>query len=396
MSHRNRTTDYVMTTAYQIGERTVLALFCTAFLVGCGGRDDRATAGDQALPVTATSPAPATTSPPVLKTLSESREFKDWKATCGNDGACWAFGFAPEFEAGWVRVSLQPGPDARPEVRFGYWPDGVEPELRQIDLKIDSRTFSARPDEENESGGPIGEIQSDARPVIDAMAHGSAMIISGATTQAVSLQGAAAALLWIDEKQQRLGTPTALIRKGDRPTSAVPIAPALPAVMVAPAADQMGFDRPNQQLPAALLARPEVQTCLEDSVMPDVRDMAQSYRLDDKTELWAVPCGTGAYNLTHYWYVTGKGGRSPRPTALIGASGPGGDPASPDNGTVNGEYDPKTRLLSAFAMGRGLGDCGTMQTWAWTGSAFVLAEERSMGVCAGVPAELWAVAWRTR
>ena len=177
-----------MATAYQICERAVLVLFCTAVLAGCGGRDNRAPAGDRAAPVTATSPAPAATTVPVLQTPCESREFKNWRATCGNDGACWAFGFAPEFEAGWVRVSLQPGPDARPEVRFGYWPNGDGPQSRQIALKIDSRTFSARPDEENESGGPIGVIQSDARPLIDAMAHGGAMTIIGATTQAVSLQ----------------------------------------------------------------------------------------------------------------------------------------------------------------------------------------------------------------
>jgi hypothetical protein len=68
----------------------------------------------------------------------------------------------------------------------------------------------------------------------------------------------------------------------------------------------------------------------------------------------------------------------------------------PDNSTVNGAYDPKTRTLSAFAKGRGIGDCGSAQTWAWTGDRFVLTQESTMGECAGVPSDLWPVAWRTR
>ena len=57
--------------------------------------------------------------------------------------------------------------------------------------------------------------------------------------------------------------------------------------------------------------------------MPAVGDMVMSARLDARTELWAVPCGSGAYNLTHNWYVTGPGGRDPRPAALVGTAGAG-------------------------------------------------------------------------
>jgi hypothetical protein len=124
--------------------------------------------------------------------------------------------------------------------------------------------------------------------------------------------------------------------------------------------------------------------------------MVMSARLDARTELWAVPCGSGAYNLTHNWYLTGPGGRDPRPAALIGTAGPGADPNMPDNSTVNGEYDPGSRTLSSFAKGRGIGDCGVQQTWTWTGQRFVLTMESTMGECAGVPSDFWPVAWRTR
>lgn len=372
---------------------SVLALAAFA-VAGCGDQDAAKTsaAPKAAMPATAAAPAAA----PVLQIRSETKQFRDWSATCGNDGTCWAFGFAPEFAAGWVRITLAPGPDAQPQILFGYWPDGDAKGPGQIALTIDGRAFAAALSAEGEAEAPIGEIRTDARAVIDALAQGKVMIIRGASSQDVSLHGAAAALLWIDEKQGRLNTPTALIRRGDRPAATVPVAPPLPTVTPAPAVDQTGFGDVNQTVPAALRSRTEVGTCLKESAMPAISDMVMSARLDARTELWAVPCGAGAYNVTHNWYLTGLGGRDPRPAILAGTAGPGADPVMADNSTVNGAYDPKTRTLSAFAKGRGIGDCGSAQTWAWTGDRFTLTMESTMGQCAGVRSDLWPVAWRTQ
>ncbi|NBB64026.1 DUF1176 domain-containing protein, partial [Pseudomonas sp. ODNR1LW] len=232
--------------------------------------------------------------------------------------------------------------------------------------------------------------------LLEAMAQGRSMAIFGAGRTPVSLSGAAAALLWIDEKQGRLNTTTALFRKGDRPASEVPVGPALPVAPAAPAVDQSGLGDAEKTLPPALQRLPEVASCLEDSVLPDVRDQGSAARLNDRTLLWSIPCGAGAYNLTSHWYLTDADGRNPRPVALVGTGGPGADPVRPDNTTVNGTYDPKTRILSAFAKGRGIGDCGALQTWVWTGERFALSRESVMGECAGVPADLWPVAWRAR
>lgn len=371
------------------------ALALSAFAVaGCGDKDAAKTPGapQAAMPATAAAASAA----PVLQIRSETKQFRDWSATCGNDGTCWAFGFAPEFAAGWVRITLAPGPDAQPQILFGYWPDSDAKGPGQIALTIDGRAFASTLSPEGEAEAPIGEIGANARAAIDAMAQGKVMTIRGASSQDVSLHGAAAALLWIDEKQGRLNTPTALIRRGDRPASTVPVAPPLPTVTPAPAVDQTGFGDVNQTVPAALRTRTEVGTCLKESTMPAVSDMVMSARLDARTELWGVPCGSGAYNVTHNWYLTGPDGRDPRPAILAGTAGPGADPVMPDNSTVNGAYDPKTRTLSAFAKGRGIGDCGSAQTWAWTGDRFILTQESTMGECAGVPSDLWPVAWRTR
>ncbi|MDP2410145.1 MAG: DUF1176 domain-containing protein [Pseudolabrys sp.] len=35
-------------------------------------------------------------------------------------------------------------------------------------------------------------------------------------------------------------------------------------------------------------------------------------------------------------------------------------------------FDPVTQEMTAFAKGRGLGDCGSLGTWRWNGTAFTL------------------------
>jgi hypothetical protein len=370
-----------------------LSVLSIGAVAACGEKETaKAPAASPTAPAVA-SPTPVA---PVLQARSETRRFKDWSVTCGNDGTCWAFGFAPEFAAGWVRIVLKPGPDARPQIDFGAWPDEDARPSGPIGLMIDGRTFAASLSDASQDEAPIGVITADTGAVIDAIAKGRSIVIRGFSNQVLSPSGAAAALLWIDEKQGRLETPTALIRRGDRPASAVPVAPALPVVTAAPAVDQTGFGTEGSAIPAALRARSEVRACLADSSTPAVSNMVMSARLDARTELWAVPCGSGAYNVSHNWYLTGPGGRDPRPAALVGTGGPGADPVRADNITVNGEYDPRSRTLSAFAKARGIGDCGTHQTWAWTGDRFALTEESSMGDCAGVPSDFWPVAWRTR
>ena len=330
---------------------------------------------------------------------SETREFRDWQATCDNVNACYAFGFAPDYDAGWVRISMAAGPDAEPEIAFGLWGENASGNDAPA-LMIDGRSFRAARADASDSGAPVGEITSGARDVVAAIAAARAMEVLAGDAMAISPNGASAALLWIDERQGRLGTTTALLRRGDRPPSSVPAPPALPDLEPAPAADQSGFGEDKQTLPASLRALPAVQDCLAESEHSEwlLRNV-MSARLDARTELWAVPCGAGAYNISHRWYVTGAAGADPKPAELLGSDGPRtGEEAEvwPDNATINGGYAPNARTITAFSKGRGLGDCGTSQTWLWTGRRFELQAEQSMGHCAGVPWDYWPTTWRTR
>ncbi len=362
-----------------MGRTGILA--AVGLLVGCGGDEPPAQAAAQP-----GSPAETRSSSPDAPTRSESRAFRDWRAVCDNSNECVAFGPASG-GIGWIRVGASPGPAGALSVNVGLWPG--EAPADAVTLDLDGRRYVAR----SEQGSDDFRVAAaDAPSVISGLAAGRSMSVNaGGSSQAVSLTGATAALLWIDERQGRLDTVAALVRRGRRPATAVPAAPALPVVTPAPSVAQTGYGDSGQTLPAALEALPAVKACREETSHSEwVQKEVMSARLNATTELWAVPCFVGAYNMGQDWYLADIGGRNPRPLRLPSANGETG------SGTINGGYAANSRTLTAFAKGRGIGDCGTAQTWTWTGRAFVLTAETEMQECWGVPADLWPTTWRTR
>lgn len=336
---------------------------------------------------TAQPPAEAAVAAPAVQggahPPSVTREFRDWTATCDNTNHCVAFGSAEE-NMGFVMVSLAPGPQARPVVHMGGW--GLEDGQGDVYAEIDGRRYAGKNSKVDEEGDVIA-FQTPSAQLLHDLANGSFMALRrGDEKMKVSLGGAAAAFLWIDERQGRLGTSTALIRRGDLPASSVPAAPAAPRVTLAAAVPQNGL--PQDDLSPALLAHARVKECLADTRIgerfePDV----EVARLASDKLLWSVPCGSGAYNFTQAYFITAADGSAPQPVAFLTSS------ASQD-GLVNSRYDPKTRTLFAFARGRGIGDCGVMGLWGWTGERFALLEEKEMPTCTAVPQDLWPSTWR--
>src|SRR5262249_40253484 len=104
----------------------------------------------------------------------------------------------------------------------------------------------------------------------------------------ISLSGLAAALLWIDDQQKRVGTVTALIGRGDKPAAAVPSLPALPVVKTAKRATGPG----PTKAPAAVLAKARA-VCEEEVGEPD-----DVVRLGANEVMYSFVCTnlSGAYN----------------------------------------------------------------------------------------------------
>ena len=362
--------------------RAICTAILAAGLAACGGNDRAApNPGDQAeAPPAAQGSAAAATG------RSGSRAFGDWKAVCDNGGRCVAYSGLGT--GGWLSIRMDAGPDARPEILMDLSAISGVP----IRLVIDGRSQPLTAPDGDAAGFRV-PLAAVTATLAQLAAAREIRLVAPEFEGEIPTSGASAAMLWIDERQGRLGTSTALIRRGDRPAATVPAAPVLPQVTAAPAISQAGFGDEGQTLPAALEALPAVKACrAETGFSEDISAAVMSARLDASTELWAVPCFSGAYNMGHDWYVTGPGGRNPRAATLPSAAG------ETSQGTVNGGYDAATRTLSAFSKGRGLGDCGVASTWTWTwtGRTFVLTEESSMEDCQGMTAEFWPTTWRTR
>ena len=63
--------------------------------------------------------------------------------------------------------------------------------------------------------------------------------------------------------------------------------------------------------------------------------------------------------------------------------------AEADNVVVNYDFDVRTLTLSSLDKGRGLGDCGTMSRWVWTGEFFALVRASRLEACPGALPEDW-------
>ena len=348
--------------------RTILCLAGAVAVAGCG----------------ASTTAAAPTNPPEIETRPETRAFRDWRAVCDNGGDCFAFGRAGPEVTGFVRIHMPAGPAGEPVVSVGAWgADGAD--AFQLSIDGQTRRIVIPPEEQ---GSDVGEIQGPAaRDLIRALAGGRTMQLTAGTESGnVSLSGVSAALLWIDERQGRLDTVTALLRGGARPASEVPAAPELPVIRARPAviSSQGPGDRPT--LPESIARRPEIAACRDGwGDLPEGGDVL-FHDLGPDREVWGVQCYLAAYNTGHILFLSGRDGANPRPLILDGVDEPVEIFTNVDVGWS----------IANNVRGRGLGDCGLIQEWRWAVRGFELTSERRMEECWGMPPDLWPTLWRTR
>ncbi len=345
--------------------RAFLSLALALPLIACGGSSDGS--GDNtAAPATppSASPTPVVDAqvapqPGALKT------FGDWTSGCDNGGTC---------QAGALMGEDTPAPPVLLSVERGPGPDGA------FVLRLQSETPPALPltaivdDEPVVRGGAVaGEAialtGTPAATLARRIATGRMLRIEGADGRAVgsiSLTGAAAALRWIDAQQGRAGTAGAIVARGakadDRPAPAVPVVRA-----------------PTIRGEAALLD-PQLVTTMRRTAACTDGDLpeATARPLGGGRTLALVPCTMGAYNLLSAVFMVDSGKATP--AAFDAKPAMEGDaPGVPI--VVNGDF--VDGVLTSDAKGRGLGDCGIRQRFAWDGTRFRLIEQREMAECRG-------------
>ncbi len=305
------------------------------------------------------------------------KTFGAWGIACDNGAYCTAVSMAPD-DSSIAELSIEversPAADAPVSVTIGT-PGSA---LRRVVVAIDGTPLASGNPGDDRRFTVTGPV---AMTLAKRLATGTAMTarLDGRTIPVV-ITGAAAALRYADAQQGRAGTATALVAIGDKAPATT--LPALPTILAAPLTDR------RAQAPAApLVAQMRQRTgCAADQFGPVTNE---THALDATTDLVLLSCGSGAYNVITRALIVRDGKASEAPFDLPPQFGePGAKPA-----LVNAGYDPKTGLLSSYAKGRGIGDCGVGQDYVWDGTRFRLAEMRMMGECRG--AITWPVTWRT-
>lgn len=312
------------------------------------------------------------------------KAFKDWSATCDNLNTCVAFTWPKdEGEFAWLRFERKGDAGAPVTATLAVYAEddldvGGGPWFLDVDGKPVPGLGALYPTQDGIGYWRMDIPAAHVRALALAARDGSELKLTRRRRDPLilSLSGGGATMIWIDEQQGRLGSPTALSRAAGRPSAIV--VPPTPTIAAGLAVSQTGL--PETVPEAAMSAAGECET-------PDDRPAeALIARLSPGVVLYAPVCSSGAYNAVYSLVLADDRGRGARRIDLPLPAGFGQtrviDP-------MNLDYDPATRTLTSFSKGRGLGDCGGEVHWVWDGRAFQVLLARVMGQCRGVPSDDW-------
>lgn len=338
------------------------------------------------------------------------RTYSDWMIGCDNGRTCHAVSLLPvDVMEGWflrldrdaaatapVQLTLMPQSETYPHT-------GIL-RLHAADADIARLTIG-----QGLSLGDDGLIIRDGAAVAAVLAAmRSADVLEfifeqqpagGDVRVSISLSGAQAALLRMDDLQRRLDTVTALVHRGRKPAGAVPSPPALPIVV--PERETAGGPPPEVLQVAARdeMVRQSAGYCDDErnGADSDSRDMV---RLGPGLILASVPCFSGAYNFARAYFLVDESPTPrvrpalfPRPVEQQGEADPD---RTPDNVLWNADFAANSSEISQFSKGRGIADCGDTGVWHWDGRAFQTVSLTMMDSCRGIMAGYWPKIYSSR
>lgn len=339
------------------------------------------------------------------------RTFGDWVIGCDNGRTCHAVSLLPaDVMEGWF-LRLDRDGAATASVSLTLMPQ-TETYPRSGGLRVrtggaEIATLAFGQGVRAQDDGLVIQDRAAIAAIVAAMLRADTMEFlfeqqpaGGDVRVTISLAGAKAALLRMDDRQHRLDTVTALVRRGPKPAEAVPMPPALPVVVRERKTDG---GPPPKALPAMArsdMLRQSAGYCDDpdrERADPDSRDMV---RLGPGQVLASVPCFSGAYNFARAYFLVDEG-QVPRvrpalfPRPIEQKDEPDRE-LTPDNVLWNADFAADSTEISQFSKGRGFGDCGETGVWRWDGRAFQAVSITLMNSCRGVLAGYWPQIFASR
>lgn len=310
----------------------------------------------------------------------EVRIFKDWYVACDNIWSCEAGTLSDDgseiFTAQVVRVHRAGGPDA--PLRIELTPQ-EEQARGPASLVIDgAKPLTGAQDDDGDTWLAEDRTMAAARGL--AGGRSARVVLSDGSAVPISLAGSSAALRYIDAVQQRAGTNGAIVATGPGSDAALP--PAMPK-LTARAATSL-IELPDLKNYPELIAETGCDLRME-GAEDGVVSLGQ--RNGSDMALVLIACDSGAYNFGSVVMIAERPMEDPNAGWTFRKARFETPPGWSDDGqvaqVVNASFDPATGILSEYAKGRGPGDCGTANEFAWDGEQFRLAERHLMDECRG-------------
>lgn len=321
-----------------------------------------------------------------------------WSVGCGNSGLCFSSTFVRE-QSIWLDIRI---------VRD--WPALAAPLLRltanvplenegSLSITVDGKTVDALPVAQLREMQPSVTNPAGFRPlggegfwyptgpataaVLEAMELGAEMVVTlpigpDRIDVKVPLNGLKKALEWLDTRQNRNGTVSAIILTGEEPARDAPHA--------------IPVQNPETLPPIVLESWDANRFCsdIDPAIFASLDAIAAP--MPDKSTLYLLPCGApSAYN-TPYVMIQALDSGKARQVHVARMSELG--PITTDI-VYNARWNAGMSELVSHFKGSGVGDCGTWTRWSWSNSGFVLKEEAARQTCDGkeVPITDWATTW---
>jgi len=308
-----------------------------------------------------------------------SFDHNDWTLACDNTRTCRAAGYSPEASTNLLSLMLEraggPGTKVVARLRNG---EGDEPSpAGALRLRLNGKDLGPVRDTGEGEKVLLQQAQTDA--LVAALPRQARIEIIDGKGKAwpISDSGATAVLLKMDEAQGRLGTPGALVRRGDKAEASVPAALPVPVIVHGTLVAPRGTDAALAKVPGlrkaliATLPNPDDCSPLRD----DPAAAIEIERLDAQHVLAMASCFVGPYNMSNgYWVVRDK---APYQATFVTDTAEDFDR---DDATLRGRF-----------RGRGVGDCISANDWVWDGERFVKSSDFTTGQCRNVLGGHWTL-----
>lgn len=295
---------------------------------------------------------------------------QDWILVCNNENTCSAAGYT------------KPGSEHPSAVKLTRRAGGDADFQGKVFFQSAQHTHQNRQSYRlTVNGQALGRIANSGhltRPQVnaltDAMQSNSPSIIvsEGKESWPISTQGARDVFRQMDDIQQRNGTPSAVIDKGNNSTASVPAAPFVPVIYPVNVIDDNV--KPVKKGQAAYQHFSPVMNKLMQAQCPDMAPKKQGKpvplahfnvaKLTEKRTLLTATCYSGAYNQGQLAVVVKNDKPFFKPQIV----------SKKVNHYQHG-------VLAYTHKGRGIGDCMTHGKWVFDGFKFAKVTQSTTGLC---------------